>query len=247
MPKRPDVYWLEQTDADVPLDCNWLNAAEQTQLGSMRFPKRQADWRLGRWTAKRAIATHLELPSDRPALRLIELRPRSSGAPVAYVDNRPAPLSISLSHRAGVAMCALSAPETPLGCDLEIDEARAPCFVEDYFTISEQQLIRRMPSGDQEWVVALLWSSKESALKALQTGLRLSTQGIEVSLPNDSPNVIRYTWNPLDIHYATGSFHGWWQREGRFVRTIVAANIGNPPRALLARSHQHSYSSKAAS
>ena len=41
----------------------------------MRFAKRRADWQLGRWTAKHAVAACLQLPADLPSLASIEVRP----------------------------------------------------------------------------------------------------------------------------------------------------------------------------
>ena len=51
-----DVRRLKQIQADVPEDNDWLSADERARLNQMRIPKCGADWRLGRWTAKRALA-----------------------------------------------------------------------------------------------------------------------------------------------------------------------------------------------
>src|SRR5271166_1659982 len=99
-----NVHWLEQTEADVPADNDWLSAPEAVRLNAMRIAKRRADWRLGRWTAKRALSVILDLPAY-PLFRKIEIRAAASGAPEAFFDNRPAALTISLSHRAGIAAC----------------------------------------------------------------------------------------------------------------------------------------------
>ena len=56
-------HWLEQTEADLPAANDWLSAGERLRLDGMRFAKRHADWRLGRWTAKRALAAYLNLPT----------------------------------------------------------------------------------------------------------------------------------------------------------------------------------------
>ena len=95
-----DVYWLEQTEADLPVENGWLSASEVLRLNGMRFAKRHADWRLGRWTAKRALAVYLNLPSHPQALADIEVRPAPSGAPEVFIANQPAGIAISLSHRA---------------------------------------------------------------------------------------------------------------------------------------------------
>ena len=60
-----DVYWLEQSEADVPTADDWLSENEVARLNSLRVAKRRADWRLGRWTAKCAVAASLKLPGDR--------------------------------------------------------------------------------------------------------------------------------------------------------------------------------------
>ncbi len=84
-----EVYWLEQTAADVPSEKEWLSARELAQENSLRFPKRRADWLLGRWTAKRALAACLELPPEYSSLVKLELRSLPSGAPEVFFENRP--------------------------------------------------------------------------------------------------------------------------------------------------------------
>jgi len=128
-----ETHWLEQTEADLPAHDDWLSSDEAVLLSRMRFAKRRADWRLGRWTAKRAVAACLNLP-DPHALREIEVRPAPSGAPQVFVRNRFAAVTISISHRAGVAVCAIVMGGAQLGCDLELIEPRDGSFVADYFT-----------------------------------------------------------------------------------------------------------------
>ena len=103
-----DVYWLEQTEADVPAENDWLSASEAVCLNSMRFAKRRADWRLGRWTAKCALSAYLNVPAHPQVLAKIEIRPAPSGAPEVFFGNQPAAVTISLSHRAGIAACAVA-------------------------------------------------------------------------------------------------------------------------------------------
>ena len=68
-----EVYWLEQSAADVPAEDEWLSESERTVLAGLRFPKRRADWRLGRWTAKCAAAGYLNLGGDAKSLAGVEL------------------------------------------------------------------------------------------------------------------------------------------------------------------------------
>jgi len=222
------VYWLEQREADVPAENDWLSAGEAFRLSTLRFAKRRADWRLGRWTAKRALSVYLDVPANPQTFREIELRSAPSGAPTAYVCNRPASVTISLSHRAGIAACAVTMPGVELGCDLEIAEPRSDAFVSDYFTAEEQALVTGGSEADRERSLALLWSGKESALKALHEGLRLDARSVIVS-PSDA--AIEYRgWSPLQVrHTDRRIFCGWWQCTDSIVRTLVAAPQPDPP------------------
>jgi 4'-phosphopantetheinyl transferase len=240
-----DVHWLEQTETDLPPDDDWLSASEAVRLNGMRFVKRRADWRLGRWTAKRAVAAYLNLPVHTQALSAIELRPAPSGAPDVFVANRPAAVAVSLSHRAGTAICSVAPSNVALGCDLEVIEERSDAFVGDYFTSEEQALVARASAADRDWLLALIWSAKESVLKALRVGLRLDTRSFmvipgalqrecdasEIEDPRlTSQSACPNTWRPLRVRYTGGqTLHGWWQHTGVLVRTLVATPPPAPP------------------
>jgi phosphopantetheinyl transferase (holo-ACP synthase) len=71
------------------------------------IPKRRADWRLGRWTAKHAVAACLNLPDEPSTFADIEIRAASSGAPEVFLQDRQAEIAISLSHSSGTALCTL--------------------------------------------------------------------------------------------------------------------------------------------
>lgn len=248
-----NVYWLEQTEADVPKENDWLSAGEAVRLGAMRFAKRRADWRLGRWTAKRALSVILDVPALPHVFKKIEIRAAASGAPEVFFDNLPAAVTISLSHRGGVAACAVAISSVAMGCDLEMIEPRSDAFVADYFTIEEQALVAHASATDRDQLLALLWSGKESALKALREGLRLDTRSVIV-IPcglSFDPN----RWSQLRVRYtgvhgagggntggrSTGDrsagdhypgdqvFHGWWQHADNLVRTVVAAPPPHSP------------------
>jgi 4'-phosphopantetheinyl transferase len=244
-----DVYWLEQTEADVPVDDDWLSTSEAARLNGMRFAKRRADWRLGRWTAKRALAISLNMPSHLEALAGIEIRPAESGAPEVFLANQPAAVTISLSHRRRAAVCAVAPSGVALGCDLEIIEPRSDGFIADYFAPEERALVARGAVADRSRLLALLWSEKESALKALREGLRLDTRRVIVSLaeapqrrgedhegcvedsdPSFRPSFGPSNWHRLHVRYTGGQiFHGWWQHTGDLLRTLVAAPPPAPP------------------
>jgi 4'-phosphopantetheinyl transferase len=231
-----NLYWLEQTAADVPAENDWLGPAEALHLSGLRFPKRRGDWRLGRWTVKQAVAAHLKLPADSSALAAIEIRPAPDGAPEVFLAAGPAAVAISLSHCAGTAVCAVMPSLAAVGCDLEMIESRSDGFFHDYFTTEEKAMVAGMPEADRPWLLTLLWSAKESALKALRVGLRADTRSVVVSLTvpipgfgddeeyvANPPAVHGSRWSPLRIDCENArTFQGWWQRAGSFMYTAVA-------------------------
>jgi 4'-phosphopantetheinyl transferase len=222
------VEWHEQNDTDVPTDDSWLSPRELATLAGLRFAKRRSDWRLGRWTAKRAISAYLGLPATSQALRQLEIRPASSGAPEVLWANRPTVITISLSHRSGIAVCAVApagVPAVALGCDLERIEPHSDIFLADYFTLEEQSLVQEAASGDRWRLLALLWSAKESLLKALRLGLRADTRSVNVTL--EWPCAIGSTaWHPLRVHFAdVPTLCAFWCESAGFVRTLVAVPL----------------------
>jgi 4'-phosphopantetheinyl transferase len=243
-----NVYWLEQTVANVPGPPAWLSTKEATLLGSLRFAKRHADWQLGRWTAKLALATHWKLPAQPDILADIEIHPAPSGAPEVFFQSEPADVSISLTHRDRRAMCAIAPVGTALGCDLELIEPRSDGFIADYLSADEQAFVARVSPAERPALVTLLWSAKESVLKALRIGLRVDTRGMTVRLhvspqpaeDGRSPKNTSFSsrllpgdlcWRTLQVRDPQGEiFYGWWQLgSGNLLRTLVASPAPNQP------------------
>jgi len=219
------AYWLQQESGEVLAEDEWLSPAELARLGSFRIPKRRQDWRLGRWTAKNAVATYMRLPIEPSTLAAIEIRAASSGAPEVFLNGEAARLAISLTHRGGYAVCAIVAEGAVIGCDLELIEPRSGPFVADYFTRDEQQAVAQASDGERFRMVALLWSAKESVLKALREGLRIDTRQVEVTLGEaaGAPCGSEATggWHPFSARFGERFFTGWWRRNGKSVLTIA--------------------------
>ena len=219
------VYWLEQVDGDIPPNDDWLSANEAACLARMKFPKRRADWRLGRWTAKRAVSEYLNLHRHPAALEILAA---PCGAPEVFLNSQAAKITISLSHRDSRAVCAVAPYGTALGCDLELVEPRSDAFVADYFTTVEQSMVARAPKDKRPELLALLWSGKESALKALGEGLRLDTRCVAISFEEAVSN--SDAWRSLQAACDSGrTLYGWYRRIGDMVRTVVAAPAPDPP------------------
>ena len=237
-PLLTEVHWLQQNETDVPIDDEWLSKHEKTCLGGMRFAKRRADWRLGRWTAKCAVSAYWHLADDLAALADIEIRPAPSGAPEVFWRGEPVAVTISLSHRSGFSLCTLARAGVALGCDVEAVEPHSGAFISDYFTAEEQDLSAQTPAWQRWTMVALLWSAKESALKALHSGLRLDTRSVRVAVENVTFD--GSGWQSLRVHQLDGAvFQGWWRNTRTLVQTLVADPAPSIP--TLARNHFSKY------
>ena len=243
---RKSVYWLEQSHSDVPVDNTWLTPAELETLSRFRFHKRRDEWRLGRWTGKRCLAAFAQMSGVPPDLSRIEIRSQSSGAPFGVLLDEDIPVSISLTHRGGKAMCAFAPSKISVGCDLELIEERSPEFLLDYFTQEEQLLVERTSLQERALVTNMLWSVKESALKALCMGLRIDTRSVKVlpltskrdvsidppakilsELPLQAPTP---KWQCVQVTVERANFQGWWSVSKPFIRTIVLGSTFPPRR-----------------
>jgi 4'-phosphopantetheinyl transferase len=216
--------------ADVPADNAWLSPREAAWVARMRFPKRRSEFRLGRWTAKRALALHLGRGHSADELRAIEIDRAPDGAPRPLVDGRAAAAYVTMTDRADHAVCLLGPPGLSLGCDLELVERRSDAFVADFLTPAEQRLVAAA-GAERDLVANLVWCGKESALKVLRTGLRRDTRSVEVSFPDGGS---LDGWAPMSVRATEGAvFPGWWQRFGAFILTVCSASPFAPPRSLV--------------
>lgn len=98
--------WLIRCAADVPAGDAWLSARERRTGAGLRVRRRRRDWRLGRFAAKAAVGSWLSVAPER-----VEILPAPDGAPEAWVDGERAPVSVSLSHRAGRALAGAGAKD----------------------------------------------------------------------------------------------------------------------------------------
>ena len=219
--------WLPQCGADVPAGDEWLSARERAVLAGLHVEKRREDWRLGRWTAKAAVARHLGV-----ALERIEILAGADGAPEAWLDGIPAPLSVSLSHRAGRAIAAVASAPAVIGCDLELIEPRSPAFVREWLAPAEQVQLAALDAPERDGLANLLWSAREAAAKVRREGLRLDVRRATVELePAPRPDG---EWRPFVVGWGADApaTHGWWRSEPGWVLTIAADPAPGRPRRL---------------
>ena len=233
-----------------------LHPTEQAHLDAFRVVKRRRDWLLGRWTAKHLVQQYLmqiqggeTQGGETPPLRAILILAAPDGAPyAALADNATRntqhaitnlqspistlPLSLSISHSADRAFCALTdEPETTVGADIERIEPREPGFVEQFFTPAEIAAVGAVPPDQRDTLITAIWSAKEAVLKALRVGLRADTRLLTCCFPSplapsDGWGVFRTQCDAslLSIDQPF-EINGWWRCDDGFVMTL--ATIAN--------------------
>jgi 4'-phosphopantetheinyl transferase len=227
MPTMSSPGWLIRSLADVPSDNGWLAASELEVLAGLRVAKRRSDWRLGRFTAKAAMAGWLGVAPLR-----LEIATAPDGAPEARLDGRPARASLSLSHRAGRALAVVGDADAAVGTDLELIEPRSQAFLSDWLTPAEQALVARAGAPGRDLVANLLWTAKEAAAKVRREGLRLDVR-YAVATPDGLGCAIG-EWRPLSVTWTDGGGRvtGWWRAEADWVMAVAGEPPPGAPRSL---------------
>ena len=222
-------YLLQTADDLARAGRGWLTPRELDVAAGFRFDKPRDDWRLGRLTAKRALAHVTGVGAQ--ALDRIEILAAADGAPEPSLDGEPANAAISLSHSHATGLCLVSTQADAVGCDIECIETRRAVFVDTFFTRSELERWERTPRDEQDLLATLIWSAKESALKVLRTGLSLDTRDIEIDV---SSVAAEPGWHAFGARYDAGGrvWSGWWARVDNFVLTAIADPDGGRPEPL---------------
>jgi len=236
--RAPDVtsQWMARGEHEIPPTEAWLTAGEVDRAVGLRFTKRRTEYLLRRWVCKQAVAVATGIPTDLPSLARIEVANHPGGAPYVQVDGSALTLDVSLTDRAGWAVCVVGERRGRVGCDLEIVEPRSAGFVADFLTPAEQEFVDSRPDHDRSAAANLIWSAKESALKVLQTGLRRDTRSVEVvvAAPEGAGAGSATGWAGLEVRTAEGGLmSGWWRRDGVFLVTVAAERPIPPPTTML--------------
>lgn len=220
------IFWHKQSFDNLPSSSGWLHPEEQKILAGYKFPKKKKDYLLGRWTAKKAVSQYLNDSHPQLTFDKIEIRRAEDGAPEVFFEDQLLPVFISLSHSHDIGFCVISKPGQKLGCDLEKIEPRSEAFIKDYFTKNELNIISKTKKEDLPLTSNLIWSAKESALKAIRTGLRIDTRKVEVSFKNEGKK-----WNQLSVMELGNNevFNGFWSSSKDFVFTILSKSTDWQP------------------
>ena len=213
-----NLLCIVRTSAQVPENDSWLSDDEKKIAAGFRVKKRWADWRLGRWTAKRVICSYLA--QEDIVLSSLEIRAAGDGAPEAFYNGKPAAVSISISHSRDRSFCAAGPLDTGIGCDLEWVEPREENFAADYFTPEEISFVTQAPVK-RELAETLIWSAKEATLKILRKGLSRDTRSVLIRPDLSGPDGAWRDWTGRCLE-SERIFNGWWRAADGFIYTIAS-------------------------
>lgn len=198
----------------------WLGPRERHVQAGLRFAKRRDDWRLGRFVAKRAVREVLGDAVDLPP-HDIEILAAGDGAPQVFVGGAE-PFAISLSHSGGIGFCVVGPAGSAPGCDVERIEPRDRALVRDHFTAAEAEWLSRFEAEERDRIVTIVWSAKESALKALRLGMRRDTRSVEVVRLEPA---LEGAWGGVSVECRESgrTFGGGWAVLDGHVLTVAGA------------------------
>jgi malonyl CoA-acyl carrier protein transacylase/phosphopantetheinyl transferase (holo-ACP synthase) len=182
-----------------------LSAEERAEWSALEGPvRRRRRWLFGRACLKEAVRQwvfrqtgEFVYPAD------IVVGHDQNGAPLVdgwWVDDLvPAP-SVSLSHSHGQSFAAVTGPQDAVGFDAQgVGDVSFPELVEGALAQSEREALHKFPENEWPERVVRLWCAKESAAKALGTGLLGRPEAFEVSFHRDD-------WEQAIVAFAGDSF-----------------------------------------
>jgi len=206
-----------------------LSAEELKRFAQMHFPKRRSEWLQGRLTAKKLIVQCVpgmeSVPFDQ-----ITIANTPEGAPYVQVAGNVLPVPLSISHREGCAVAAVSTTHgVGLGIDLEWVEDHPQSFYEDFFTVGELRTLGEYAADKRAWAGSLIWSAKEAVLKALGQGLRLDTRTVEILC---IAIATVDSWGLVELRVANSEneiWYGYWRNLGQHVLTLAVRGAKTRP------------------
>ncbi len=178
LPHLEDVHFAAVAVESTGADERWFTAAERANHAAFTVPKRASEWRAGRLAAKKAVMeTHPGMgPHD-----VEVVADEATGKPRLYLQGQESALWLSISHRSGFAIAALS--PGAIGVDLETIEERPRSFLEEAFSVAELKAILSNEAAsemDVKTQIACMWAAKEAALKRAGVGLRTDLRAHQV-------------------------------------------------------------------
>lgn len=149
-----------------------LSPDERARAGRYQFEQDRRRFIASRGALRSILGAHLRLAPERLTFRYGE-----QGKPALAKATAGTPLFFNLSDSGDWAVLGIT-DAGEIGVDIEalrpIPEIGS--ITERFFAPAEQAWLRSLPLHEQPWAFHRVWTCKEAYLKALGTGLSLSTQ-----------------------------------------------------------------------
>ena len=209
---------LEEAQLDLS---KYLDPTEIETYFAFKIPKRQKEWLAGRICVKQLYRQMMDQNLALPSIRIERL---PDGQPLLKVDGQSVGESISISHSYGWVAGAIDPLGQPIGIDLEKVERRDEAFLMDYFTANERNWIESSPDLIREQKSTLIWSCKESVLKALGKGLHIDPQRVEIGEITNAitPGSFGNSRGRLRLDDGDDQYNLQWQMSGEMVLTFAS-------------------------
>ena len=171
--------------------------------------RRQRDWLLGRMAARRAVAGWLGADGHEASR---EIAYDGAGRPM-LANGLADRVFLSISHKDGIGAAAVA--DRPIGIDLELLSAvRDPSlFAQTAFSAEEGALLAEIGWADNA-MVAVAWSAKEAAAKALGVPLLGNEAAFVITDVDDAHETIC-------VAHAGGEIDAVWALDGDFVCVVA--------------------------
>ena len=144
---------------------HFLHAQEQDYFATLKYPRRQHSYLLGRYCAKQAVADYF----DETDLTQIHIAQGIFKQPlVEYATEKR--VLVSLSHCQNRALALVTSAAHPMGIDLEAVQAERSDAIKSQMSEDEIQLAQGL-NFDVATQLTLLWTIKEALSKVFCCGL----------------------------------------------------------------------------
>ena len=200
------IYWTYSTFSQEDIDRferdadKLLSEEEKRAYRKLTIPKRREEWLASRILAK-CLVTKVFAERDLGMCE-VEVHKEASGMPFIVLDGKRVG-RLSLSHSGKAAVIAFSPDSNArVGVDIERLEERTTQMTDLFFTPHESRWVASFEGYQLALAQNLVWSAKESYLKAIGKGLHLDTRKVaigNVDLVNSNSGI----WH--DIAFSTDS------------------------------------------
>jgi 4'-phosphopantetheinyl transferase len=177
---------LWRASAEVARLRDLLAPEERRRADRYRFERHRSRYIVGRATLRLLLARYLDAAPAELEIGCGEFdKPYLAGGP-----------SFNLSHSGTVVLYAFAAAGE-LGVDVELADAdiARERVAERFFSPSEVEVLRSLPTVDQARAFLACWTRKEAFIKARGDGLSLALDSFDVTLAPDTPAaLLRTAW-----------------------------------------------------